>query len=279
MAERKRQVVIRAARRPMLCLRMDLDTLFTPYFNKWLERFGDGELQYVPRLLDQARELEVPLHFFAQGMGVIQYPDLLRRILAAGFAVDSHLHTHRITLIDDYGLIFEEVLTAEHLLKSIGAAPTGIGATGMYPEGIDGREDVQRLLMERGYHWVSSRFNLKRTLHEMQPYRYPNGLLELPCAGWSDFTWFYASDQPTLPEYDVGGSPTLEQFIRHVQDLTTLAARDGLILAVCLHPGLLAAHDPELHCVPRVIQHARRLGVEPADLRTIAAACPPARGG
>lgn len=259
------------AGRAYFCARFDIDTIFTPWrIANWVSLFGDAELSYLPRLLAQAKEFSCQVHFFALGFGVLHYPDLLKQVVESGFALDSHLHTHRVKLIDEYNSVYEELLTAEHLLCSIGAHLQGVGATGMYPKALDGREDVQGLLVERGYQWVSSRFNLEQTLEQLQPYRYANGLLELPCAGWSDMTFFYYyKDRPALPEYSVP-EHTLPHLIAQVKTLISRAARQGLVYAIDLHPAVLAKHDPGMEFLPAVAEHARREGVELADLRTIA---------
>lgn len=72
----------------------------------------------------------------------------------------------------------ELVLTEQAFLKEK-IAWTGIGATGMYPNGIDLRKEVYELLRERGYKWCSTRFNLSLSLEAMQPYWLCEGLLEI----------------------------------------------------------------------------------------------------
>ena len=97
-----------------------------------------------------AAQFGARLQFCACGVGLLEYPRDVRAIQDAGHAVDSHLHTHRVTLRDPVEKIAAELDLAEAAFRDKGICWSGIGATGMYPNGIDDRSDVHRLLQARG---------------------------------------------------------------------------------------------------------------------------------
>lgn len=250
-----------------LCLRFDLDTFSTRH--AFTRDVGWEEYRYLPRLLRVAGVYGARLQFCACGVGLQEHPREVRAIQSAGHPVDSHLHTHWVTLLDPVERVAEELVAAEQVFRREGIAWAGIGATGMYAESIDNRRDIQNLLIERGYRWCSTKFNLKRPLEELQPAWLDEWLLEIPCAGWSDRTWWYIANQGDLHPQNQAGEKNLSHFIEHVLTHLRRAAEKGLVYAIDLHPGVLARHDPGCEFLIAVLAEAKRLGVPTMDMNQI----------
>jgi hypothetical protein len=242
-----------------LCIRLDIDTFSTR--QDFIAKVGTGEYAYIPKILQTAERFGARLQFCACGEGLLECPQDVRSIQDAGHAVDSHLHTHRVTLRDTVRDIEGELVAAEAAFRREGIVWNGIGTTGMYPQGIDDRADVHLLLERRGYRWCSSKFNVGLPLEAMQPYWLTGDLLEIPCAGWSDMGWWYYADlKPVHPQNEMG-TVTLDGFISHGLSHLHRANEGGLLYAIVLHPGALSKHDPDCRLISALLSEARRLNM------------------
>jgi len=113
-----------------LCLRFDLDTFSTRH--AYTDDVGWGAYEYLPRLLRVADVHGAKLQFCACGQGMEEYSFEIQTIREAGHPIDSHLHSHRVTLLDDPVRVAEEFVRAEQVFAEHGVPWSGIGATGMY---------------------------------------------------------------------------------------------------------------------------------------------------
>lgn len=82
----------------------------------------------------------------------------------------------------------------------------------------------------------------------MQPYRYPNGLLEIPMMGLSDIWAFRVLDLER------------EEWIRLLEYGVDVACERGLIFSVLMHPQVLASRDPHAATVRRVLARTQEKG-------------------
>jgi peptidoglycan/xylan/chitin deacetylase (PgdA/CDA1 family) len=81
---------------------------------------------YTPRMLDLLAEFHVPATFSLIGEQVVEYPQLVKRIVTSGHQVSDHTMTHPINLPD---------LTAERIRTEIGDAHDRIAQmTGVAPK-------------------------------------------------------------------------------------------------------------------------------------------------
>jgi len=199
----------------------------------------------------------------------MEYPEEVRAIQTAGHSVDSHLHTHTVTLLDTIEEITAELQCAEYAFCQNHIQWHGIGATGMYPKGIDGYGEVIKLLQDRGYHWCSSKFNVGSTIEEMQPYWLSEGLLEIPCAGWSDMGWWhYADMRPVHPQNHIT-TQTLKGFIQHTVSHLRRACKNNLLYAIDLHAGALSKYDQECHFLTTLLTEAKSMDIPVIDMNQV----------
>jgi peptidoglycan/xylan/chitin deacetylase (PgdA/CDA1 family) len=166
------------------------------------------------------------IHFFCVGR-VLEQPDVewLRTLASTGHPIGNHTYDHVYVLARDAvetqfrfqrspwlvagrsaaDVIAENVkLTTIGLKERCGIEVAGFRTPGGFATGLDGREDVQQLLLEQGFDWVSSKYpahkagepmvdpgpdvfaDIVRAQAEAQPYVYPTGLLEVPMSPISD---------------------------------------------------------------------------------------------
>ena len=194
--------------------------------------------------------------------------------LAAGF--DSPLDVMR----------HEIQQTNSVMRKRLGVAPRGFRTPGGFYTGLEDVPEVQDLLLKERFAYVSSHYNFpvpsdwkERRLAEfaklaasqpanianpanlseladamqwsitrLQPYRYPNGLLEIPMMGISDIWAFRVLDLER------------EEWIRLLEFGVDVACEHGLIFSVLMHPQVLASRDPHAATVRRLLAKAQEKG-------------------
>lgn len=110
--------------------------------------FDDGpDALYTPQILDILRKYNVPATFFLIGNKIIQYPEVVKRIIAEGHIIANHTWSHPdLTKITKEELIAETKLT-EDILKDITALRTALIRP---PEGAVS-ENVINSLQELSY--------------------------------------------------------------------------------------------------------------------------------
>ena len=225
-----------------LCLRFDLDTFASRH--AYIADVGWGAYAYLARILRIAAVFDVKFQFCACGEGMKEYPFEIEQIRAAGHPIDSHLYTHRVTLLDPAERVAEELVLTERMFKRHRVPWSGIGATGMYPRGIDDRPEIQALLVERGYQWCSTRYREGSLLEACQPYWLDEHLLEIPCVGLSDRRHFYDRDAPVGRLIEI-----LCDYLRSARD-------QDMVCCIDLHPGVLACFDPDCELVTHIVEQA-----------------------
>ncbi len=73
--------------------------------------FDDGpDAEVTPRVLDVLLKYNVKATFFLIGNNVVQYPDIVKRIVAEGHVIGNHSHFHRFTFpLKSYNAILDEM--------------------------------------------------------------------------------------------------------------------------------------------------------------------------
>ncbi len=99
-------------------------------------------------------------------------------------------------------------LTSMALQSALGIKPAGFRTPGGFANGLADRPDVQQMLLDLGFTWVSSKYpahasgepgeppprqvydRIVAAQAEAQPFAYPSGLIEVPMSPISDVTAF-----------------------------------------------------------------------------------------
>lgn len=156
-------------------------------------------------------------------------------------------------------------LTERAMQYRLGAKPSGFRTPYGYPAGLQKRADLQRMLLELGYAWVSSQYRqpqdlkthrptaanyaaIVRSLKASQPYVYDTGLIEIPLSPITDVNAF-RTRRWTLAEY----AASVERSLQWAID-------QGAVYDYCFHPSVMCVEDPDGHVVDLICEAVRRAG-------------------
>jgi peptidoglycan/xylan/chitin deacetylase (PgdA/CDA1 family) len=136
--------------------------------------------------------------------------------------------------------------------------PAGFRTPGGFAEGLDDRPDLQNMLLDLGFKWVSSRYpappmgkprvppddrvfrDIVAAQARAQPSLYPSGLVEIPMSPPSDIAAFRDAEW-SLPDYLKAVRAGVEWAIEHRAVYDFIA-----------HPSCLGVVDPELQTIDLV---------------------------
>jgi peptidoglycan/xylan/chitin deacetylase (PgdA/CDA1 family) len=220
------------------------------------------------------------IHFFALGQTLEQENvEWLKEIAVAGHPIGNHTYDHvnvKATkaadiqfrfqrspwLIEDRQpaeVIRENIRLASAALKSrLGVEAAGFRTPGGFGPGLADREDVQKILLELGFKWVSSKYpahantrpmeepsgeviaSIVAAQKEAQPFRYPAGLVEVPMSPISDIGAFRT------------GRWKLEWFLRAIRAGVEWAIENGKCYDFLAHPSCLYVVDPKFQAIDRI---------------------------
>jgi peptidoglycan/xylan/chitin deacetylase (PgdA/CDA1 family) len=241
------------------------------------------------------------MHFFCVGR-VLEQPDVewLQRI-AADHAIGNHTYDHVYILAKQpeetqfrfrrapwliRGKSAAEVIEENIRLTTIALreraeiAEAGFRTPGGFAQGLDGREDVQQMLLRLGYHWVSSKYpshqaaregesppaavfeSIVASQQQAQPYVYPSGLVEIPMGPISDVNAFRSNHWK------------LADFLKAIRLAVARAIDSGQVFDFLAHPSCLVVEDPKFEAIQLICELVNVAGdrAELTDLTTIAAA-------
>jgi hypothetical protein len=240
------------------------------------------------------------LHCFLVGR-VLEQENVawLRDILEAGHPVGNHTYDHvnvKATKVEDVQFRFqrapwliagkqpleaitENIRLNEAAFKSrLDRKLVGFRTPGGFGNGLADRPDVQQVLLDLGYTWVSSKYpahpmsevgkeptqavldGIVKAQAEAQPFVYPKGLIEVPMSPVSDIAAFR------------GGRWKLDWFLKAVRLGVEWAIDNRAVFDFLGHPSCLYVTDPEFRALDLVCELVGKAGDRAAlvDLDTIA---------
>ena len=101
--------------------------------------FDDGpHPYYTDRILDILREEDVKATFFEIGENIAAYPDVTRRVLAAGHEIGNHTYSHPLGGKAPLAALEEEIQRTDVLLEKLGYPTVRLfrPPQGKYPVGL-----------------------------------------------------------------------------------------------------------------------------------------------
>lgn len=237
----------------------------------------DDTKQYAVGAAKVAKERGALIHFFCVGR-VLEQPDVswLKEITEAGHLIGNHTYDHvnvHAKTPDELQFRFRRApwliegksvadvirnniaITTKALRQRAGVTANGFRTPGGFHEGIEGRLDLQRLLLEQGFGWISSKYprhaygetakepspevyaSIVEAQTAAQPFAYPSGLIEIPMSPISDVGAF-RSKRWELDWFLKATRMSAEWAIEHTGAFDFLA-----------HPSCLVVEDPEFEAI------------------------------
>jgi peptidoglycan/xylan/chitin deacetylase (PgdA/CDA1 family) len=241
------------------------------------------------------------IHFFCVGR-VLEQPDVawLKQLADDGHPIGNHTYDHVNVLATTAaetqfrfqrapwlvaGKTAAEVtrenirLTTEALRERAGIENAGFRTPGGFANGLTGRPDIQQMLLDVGFTWVSSKYpphergvagerptaavfdSIVAAQAQSQPLVYPSGLIEIPMSPISDVTAFRSQRWK------------LNDFLTALRRAVEWTIETGGVFDFLGHPSCLVVEDPGFESIELLCRLARDSGgrAELTDLSAIAA--------
>lgn len=217
------------------------------------------------------------IHFFALGRTLEQEKvDWLQKIADDGHPIGNHTYDHvnvkaeraadlqfrfqRSPWLIEGRSVSEVIrenirLTNAALKARLNVEAAGFRTPGGFPDGLAGREDLQKMLLDLGFTWVSSHYPAHANTQPMedpderviasivaaqgkaQQYVYPTGLVEVPMSPISDIGAFRT------------GRWKLPWFLRAIRAAATWCIENGALFDFLGHPSCLYVTDPKFETI------------------------------
>ena len=272
-----------SVQRAMIAITLDLEmsaqypTKDQVHWNFEKGNLNEETKRYAVEAARRVKQAGGTLHFFVVGRVFEQENiDWLREIVAAGHPVGNHTYDHVNVkaqqpedlqfrfrrapwLIEGrttHDVIVENIrLTTEAMKNRIDVSPAGFRTPGGFNNGLHDVPEIQQLLIDQGFRWVSSLYPSHRaaitddaTWNEVradivaqqqasQPFVYPSGLIEIPMSPISDVTAFRAHQWK------------LDQFLEAIQEAVSWTIEHRATFDFLAHPSCLYVTDPEFRTI------------------------------
>ncbi len=241
--------------------------------------------------LDAARlthDLGQLIHFFCVGR-VLEQADVewLKEIAALGHPVGNHTYDHVNVWAEKPEQTQFRFQRSPWLLRGRTAAEiirenirittlamkqrAGIEADGFRTPGgsraaLVGRKDLQHLLLDEGFSWVSSKYpphmsskpgeqptaevfqSIVDAQRQAQPFAYPTGLIEIPMSPVSDVGAFRTSRWK------------LAHFLKSVRQCVEWAIENRAVFDFLCHPSIMYVEDPKFETVKLICDLVKQAG-------------------
>lgn len=240
------------------------------------------------------------IHYFCVGR-VLEQADVawLQELAKAGHPIGNHTYDHVNLLAksnDELQYRFQRApwllegrtipsaihenirVTTLALKQRTGIENRGFRTPGGFNAGLKEREDLQKMLLELGFKWVSSMYpahantepkqepseavyeNIVQSQIAAQPFRYPTGLIEIPMSPISDIGAFR------------NGQWKLEWFLEAVRRAVLWTIANKAVFDFLAHPSCLGVVDPDFKTIDLICDLVQAAGdsAEIADLDQIA---------
>jgi peptidoglycan/xylan/chitin deacetylase (PgdA/CDA1 family) len=295
-------------RRNKALIAITLDLEMARNFPRWEDTHWDYE---KGNLNDEAKRYAIEaarrvkahggvIHFFAVGQ-VFEQENVnwLKQLHADGHPIGNHTYDHVFVLAQktkDIQYRFERApwlvkgkapaqvireniqLCTDAMQTRLGINPAGFRTPGGFADGLSGRADVQQMLLDLGFKWVSCKYpshpygepgkdpppdvfdGIVKAQNAAQPFIYPSGLIDLPMSPISDIGAFR------------NGRWKLEHFLKAIRLSVEWAIENRAVFDLLCHPSVLYPNDPEFRVIELVCDLVRKAGDRAAivDLDTIA---------
>jgi Polysaccharide deacetylase len=246
---------------------------------------NDETKRYAVEACRRVRAAGGVAHCFAVGR-VFEQEDVswLRGIIQAGHAVGNHTYDHvnvLATRAEDIQFRFRRCpwliegqtpaqvirgniqLCTAAMRNRVGITPAGFRTPGGFQNGLRDHPNVQQMLQDLGFTWVSSLYpahangpqasdevlrSIVQAQRQAQPFAYPRGLIEVPMSPISDIGAFR------------GGRWRLDDFLRAIRMGLEWCLENRAVFDFLSHPSCLYVVDPQFRTVDMICDMVRRAG-------------------
>lgn len=247
-----------------------------------------------------AEDLGGLIHFFCVGRVLEQASiEWLKQISAMGHPIGNHTYDHVDVWTRSatgtqfrfqrspwlvHGRTAQEIIrenirvTTLAMKQRAGIEADGFRTPGGSTNALNGREDLQQMLLDEGFTWASSKYpqhksskpdveptgdifaSIVDALRQAQPYVYPTGLIEIPMSPISDVGAFRTSRWK------------LSHFLKSVRQCVDWAIENGAVFDFLCHPSIMYVEDPKFETVQLICDLVKQAGdkAEIVGLSTIA---------
>jgi hypothetical protein len=276
-----------AAKKAQIAITLDLE--MARNFPNWEDTHWDYEKgnlnqaakDYAVHACRRVKQRGGVIHTFVVGQVLEQENvDWLKEIADEGHPIGNHTYDHVYLLATDpeeiqyrfrrspwlirdrsvADVLRENIrLTNIALRERIGVDANGFRTPGGFAEGLDGREDLQRMLLDLGFTWISGKYpvhadiqdlheskkkpsqaaydNILAAQSEAQPFVYPTGLIDVPMSPISDIGAFR------------NGRWQLDDFLQAVRLAVGWAIEQRATFDFLAHPSCLGVVDREFKAI------------------------------
>jgi peptidoglycan/xylan/chitin deacetylase (PgdA/CDA1 family) len=244
--------------------------------------------QYSVAAAKLAKEQGGVIHFFCVGR-VLEHPSVewLQQIAAEGHPIGNHTYDHvnvKATKPEETqfrfqrapwlveGLTAREIidrnirLTTKSLKARAGIEANGFRTPGGFHNGLSDKPEVQQMLLEQGFTWVSSKYpshlygkvgeiptaevleSIVKAQVDAQPFVYPSGLIEVPMSPISDVGAFRSTRW------------SLDSYLQAIRLAIEWAIENRAVFDLLVHPSCLVVEDPEFKIIRLICGLVRAAG-------------------
>lgn len=244
--------------------------------------------QYTVEACRRVKAAGGVLHCFVVGRVLEQEDvGWLKQIAAAGHPIGNHTYDHVNVLAtkpEDIQFRFRRApwliegksitdvvaenirLTTAALKERAGIQVQGFRTPGGFPKGLADRADLRQRLLDLGFRWVSSKYpvgaipqtgvqpgpdffrKLEQTQQAAQPFRYPDGLVEIPMSPVSDIGAFRT------------GRWKLEWFLETIDRALDWVIERRAVFDFLSHPSCLYVVDPQFRAIDLICEKVKKAG-------------------
>lgn len=256
----------------------------------------DATKRYSVEAAKLVKEFGGVIHFFCVGR-VLEHPSVewLQQIAADGHAVGNHTYDHvyvKATKPEETQFRFQrapwliEGLTAREIIdrnirvttKALkvraGIEVNGFRTPGGFNNGLTDKPDVQQMLLDQGFTWVSSKYpahlygkvgetplvdvfeSIVKAQADAQPFVYPSGLIEVPMSPISDVGAFRSTRW------------SLDAYLKAIRMAVEWAIENRAVFDLLVHPSCLVVEDPDFRIVRLICELVRAAG-DKAEIVTL----------
>jgi peptidoglycan/xylan/chitin deacetylase (PgdA/CDA1 family) len=303
------QVQANQPRRTKAKIAITMDLEMARNFPRWEDTHWDYEKgnldkaakDYSLKAGDLVKSNAGRIHYFLVG-SALEQADLgwLKKLVDDGHPIGNHTYDHVNLLAtvpkeiqfrfqrapwlisgkSTSEVISQNIALAKEAIKdSLKIDNRGFRTPGGFHSGLEGREDLQKMLLELGFTWVSSKYpshpnsepqqppteavqqGIVSALQQAQPLVYPTGLVEIPMSPISDIGAFR------------NGRWKLEWFLEVIQRAVQWTIENRAVFDFLAHPSCLGVVDPDCQTIQLICDQVRQAGdrAELVDLDNIAA--------